>query len=143
METTLTQQSKSLLPITALGVAAVICVSALLFFNVIDMGTSNNLASIPQYDSQIKASIVDIQFSEANELYKGSILDYKGYLVSYQYTVDGNSFSKTEMIRLGQKDDIVQVKAMLENAANSLWIQVDSNNPKTSKIDFSKSIVSF
>lgn len=142
MESTLPHPTKSYLPLKALGLAIVFSITGLLLFNTLDLAGSQTTGLAPFYDAQIKATVLDIKINEANELYKGSILDYKGYLVSYRYVIDGKTFSNTEFIKSRQEDKIVKIQSMIKNAANTVWVQIDSKNPKVSQIDFGTSMVS-
>jgi len=140
MQTTFTSPARSFNVARGLGILLLFCALTIIPTMTLDKGIPSATSPGSNYDSHVKASITSIPTNESNPLVKGSILDYKGYLINYSFIVDGKTFSQTEVIRSSEVDHVASVQDLISNSGQSIWIQYNSKNPTVASIDFSKSM---
>ena len=96
-------------------------------------------------DQETQATILEVRYEEKSALLKGSILDYEGIYITYEFKVDNRLYQKTELIKKsdGSLDQILKEFAQKKKELNKMAIRYNSKNPRKSVIDISIAIASF
>ena len=142
MQTAITPDSGFLGHFRMIGIIVTIGLTILTGAFFLDLGSNNAVPNAPLYDTQIKASIIDITVKETSPLHKGSILDREGLLVQYSFELNGKNYTQTEFVESIKTEEFEMIKNMIESSAQFIWVELDSRNPNKATIDFSKSIAS-
>ncbi|MFT6808439.1 MAG: hypothetical protein ACJA01_001664 [Saprospiraceae bacterium] len=96
-------------------------------------------------DQVTEATILSVKHEEKSDLLKGSILDYEGIYIAYEFHVNDRKFNKIELIKKSDRNLWKMVPSYKELVAseNKAIVRYNYEDPRHSSIDYFKSIASF
>lgn len=114
-------------------------------FDLINLVDLEEKQEINILDQETHATILAVRHEQKSELLKGSILDYEGIYVTYEFEVDNQVYRKTEVLKKseGSLTKMLSSLDLNEESNKKVVVRYSSKDPRKSVIELSNGLASF
>lgn len=110
--------------------------------NIVDLEQKQEINIL---DQETHATILSVRHEQKSDLLKGSILDYEGIFVTYEFEVDNQVYRKTEVLKEseGSLSKMLSSLDLSEESNKKVLVRYSSKDPRKSVIELSNGLASF